>query len=279
MASGAWGIGSWGFGAFGGPISPSLSTAIASSTNSVDVTFTAAPLAMSASNPNDALNPSSWVIVRLDTGFSFTIVSVAQISSTVFRLSTVESFGPYTSINNVDASLVHAANGAPLSLPTNLNFFGVLAEAVLTPESVAASRKLVTTDIQNLPVPSVESQLAGTLVMTSGGDYASVSGDAFVKKLIIRRLVTPTGGFFHLPNYGVGLAVANTLPGNDIIKLKTSIENQCLLEPEVSAAAATLSFDLSNQILYVRLVVQTRNTGNTLQIGFAMNASNQVVSL
>ncbi|HUK34914.1 MAG TPA: hypothetical protein VLV86_13415 [Vicinamibacterales bacterium] len=277
--SGAWGTGSWGLGPFGGPIAPSLALAVASSTNSVDVTFSAQPLAMSFANPNDALNPSSWVITRLDNGFSFTIVSVEQLSPVMFRIFTVEAFGPYTVLQNVDASQVHAPDGASLTPPTNLNFFGVLAETMLTPNAVAAARNLVTTDVQNLPIPTVDSQLAGTLVMTAGGDYATVSGDAFVKKLIIRRLVTPTGGFFHLPDYGVGLQVANVIPGNDLTKLKTAIENQCLKEPEVSAAQASLSFDLSNQILYVQVLVQTQNTGNTLQVGFTMNASGVVTGV
>lgn len=115
-----------------------------------------------------------------------------------------------------------------------------------------------------------------TLTTTSGGDYASMTGEPFVKKLILRRLISKPGDFFHLPNYGIGLRVKEPLPNTDLRKLAKAIEMQVAMEPEVLAVKASLSYASSSAILYINLKVQLRQTGQIMPVSLAVS-NGQVV--
>lgn len=112
--------------------------------------------------------------------------------------------------------------------------------------------------------------VSGTLTIDSGGDYASESGPAFVRKLILRRLTTKPGEFFHLPNYGLGLREKEPLPVNNLRALAKAIEQQVALEPEVSAVKANLSYAANAAILYVKVQAQLRQTGQQLVVPMAV---------
>ncbi len=113
-------------------------------------------------------------------------------------------------------------------------------------------------------------ELGSTLVIDSGGDYTSMSGPEFIKKLILRRLTTKPGEFFHLPNYGLGLKEKEPLPVNNLRALAKAIEQQVAQEPEVGAVKATLSYAANASILYVKVQVQLRQTGQQLVVPMAV---------
>ena len=54
--------------------------------------------------------------------------------------------------------------------------------------------------------------IGGSLRIGADGDYVADEGTELMKKLILRRLLTPKGAFFHLPDYGYGLAVKEPTP-------------------------------------------------------------------
>ena len=117
----------------------------------------------------------------------------------------------------------------------------------------------------------------GTLQIEPGGDYASETGVPFLKKLILRRLVSKPGDFFHLPNYGVGLREKEPLPTNDLRKLAKQIEMQVLMEPEVATVKATLSYAAAAAVLYVQLKVGVRQTGQQVAFAVAIPTTNVVL--
>lgn len=113
-------------------------------------------------------------------------------------------------------------------------------------------------------------QSTGTLVIEPGGDYASMTGAELIKKLILRRLTTKPGDFFHLPNYGIGLREKEPLPVADLRKLAKAIELQVAQEPEVAAVKATLTYSASAAVLNVRVQVQLKPSGQQVAVAVAV---------
>ncbi len=111
---------------------------------------------------------------------------------------------------------------------------------------------------------------SGTLVIESDGDYASMTGAELIKKLILRRLTTKPGDFFHLPNYGIGLREKEPLPVADLRKLAKAIELQVAQEPEVAAVKATLAYSASAAVLNVRVQAQLKTSGQQVAVAVAV---------
>lgn len=111
----------------------------------------------------------------------------------------------------------------------------------------------------------IETTAGSTLRINTGGDYVSQSGAELVKKLVLRRLISKPGDFFHLPNYGVGLRVKEPIPTVDLKKLAVQIEQQVNLEPEVAESRANLSYAAGTGSLVVSLKVRLKATGDVIQ--------------
>ena len=95
-------------------------------------------------------------------------------------------------------------------------------------------------DVSN-PQTYLGSPTPSTLQVSSSGDYAEDSGDTLLRKLVIRRLLTRPGGFFHLPDYGLGFDLKKPPPlAGDVAKLKARIAAQVMLEPEAKGVTVNL---------------------------------------
>lgn len=259
-----WGTGPWGTGPWGGPGTVSIAMAYATSTNDVVVVASGPLLARSIVLFGDASNPSSWQIVRQDTGKIVPIVAVTIINPSQVVLRTQFPLPQRTVELEVDATNVRDVGGNPLALPRTATFAGVTEQALSTPDIIASGKTKAPTDILNRSSPTENGSLSGTLIV-KGGDYAEESGAGLLRKLIIRRLVARPGDFYHLPTYGVGLRVKQPVPAGDLMKLQTAIKQQIMFEPDVASVKVTLT--QSTNLLFVQLAVVTRSTGQTLDIG------------
>lgn len=233
-------------------------SAIAVATNRVRVILATAPLAQSVTTPGDALNPSSWQISRVDTGGGFTTMSVAQIDKVTFDVTIYERFASYLVQHQVAAYALLDPFGRYISGATTATFQGVVANVSATMGARTAAGGYVLTDIANPPTPARGNNTGGGVrVISAGGDFSSESGNALLKKLIIRRLTTAPGGFFHLPTYGVGLGVKEKIRAVDIVALRKRIQDQVSLEPEVQSVKASVMIDDANNIVTIVLTVTT----------------------
>lgn len=253
-------------GAFGGIAATpgyilTVQGAAALSTNTVEVTLTNIPLAMSPVGTGDALNPASWTITRSDTGVSFTPLAVLRRSPVVFDIIVAERFGPASVPHLVTAALVDPFGNA-IGTQNSGVFFGTLADTVATQDAVAAANNFAISDLANPPFP-IGSNVGGARVITAAGDFASTTGNDLLRKLIIRRLTTATNGFFHLPGYGLGLDPKSPVRATDMISLKKRIQDQVALEPEVVTVDIDLELDAANGILMIQGKVKT-NLGQTV---------------
>ena len=117
--------------------------------------------------------------------------------------------------------------------------------------------------------------IGGTLVINSAGDYELESGAPLLKKLIIRRLITKPGGFFHLPGYGVGIGTKELLPAANLIKLRADVLKQVRREKEVSKASVQLTLSTQNKLT---IIVKARTvTGENVDFSIPVSGSDVVL--
>jgi hypothetical protein len=263
----------WGLDDFGllpyGDASAGVGSALASarvfSTREVDVTVTHNVQDISPSFAGDALNPTTWMLQRLDSLAFFTITGVTQVGTFTYRLQTFEQLGNFAVTHTVSSSTLKDVAGNVIGSPHSVNFLGLLDANLNSNQAKLAKRNATSTDYANAQIPG-SPFFAGTLQIDAGGDYASVTGSALVSKLVLRRLTTKPGDFFHLPNYGLGLRVKEPVPQAELPKLKAAIENQVLREPEVDQAQASVTMDAAHNILTVKVAAVLKKTGAPLAI-------------
>jgi len=264
--SAPYGTGPWGTGAFG--VAPNLTVdyAFAISTRQVVVVLSKPPKDISFLLAGDVRNPVCWVVTRLDTGEALPVQEVESYSGQLqWTLTTLDQFAPSTAQMQVEIVGLLDAGGSVCQAPRSAEFAGVTERALSTPTQVAAARRVVNRDLRNSSI-GVQNTVGGTLQIV-GGDYALSDGPELVKKLIIRRLVSTPGDFFHLPNYGCGLKVKQAIPGGDLVKLKTLIQNQVLQEPDISQASVSL--EQSTNLLIISVKARMASTGQ--QVNVALN--------
>lgn len=277
MSSSSWGLGPYGLIPWGSatPGMMSLQDAVAISTHEVRILLSSEPQNISPNKPGDALNPDTWTIQRLDTAELLTVVTVVKESDLVYVLFSIDPFGPNGVTHTVSTNSLMDFSGARINPPRSADFAGIVSsrDDVL---SQLANRQVQARDIANPQVPRADSSVqGGTLVIAESGDYATVTGVELVKKLILRRLTTSKGGFFHLPNYGVGLGVKEPVVGGDLVRLKFEIERQVLEEPEVDGVLATL--EQSANTLSIALRSRLRSTGEVFDLALAVPQSSVVL--
>jgi hypothetical protein len=261
----SWGLGEWGLDEWGGLPGPlNIVSALALSTRVVRVTLSTTPKAFSTTASGDALNPSVWTITRPDTGQVFTIASIDQVTAVDFDITVVEPFGSISVSHEVSSTMLEKPTGELISTPYSALFNGIAAVGQ------DALSKRQQKDIANPQTSPGATGLGGTLVMTSAGDYALVSGAELVKKLIIRRLITRPGEFSHLPTYGIGLAVKEPVSTSSLILLRREVERQVLEEPEVEAAQVALIIEPASGILTVNVRAKLTPTGESIETSFKL---------
>lgn len=240
--------------------------AVAIAVNTVEVTFEDPPLAVSPVGTGDALNPASWAVSRPDIGQQFTVMTVVQKSPTVFDVVIYERFASQAISHLVDASGVFTPSGDPIAAPATFTFAGVLSDKVDTEEHRAAAQQIVVTDIANPPTPGDLSSIGGVRIINAAGDYASESGGALLKKLILRRLATKPGEFYHLPDYGIGLGVKEVLPVKDLRALKKRIETQVLEEPEIDSVQVVIESITGDSIIEISIEATMKNSTDPVTV-------------
>jgi hypothetical protein len=252
-----WGLSPYGLFPYGfGPAGTlSITQAYATSERTVRVVLSIAPRAVSPLDTGDALNPKTWQVTRSDSGAQLLVLAAAQISTTVFDLYTLDKLGHALIQHAVSSTTLVDSSGGPITPPTSAAFAG----CAFVPVTRAPTALL---DLRN--VSTSETSIGGVYEVGSDGDYTVHGGVEFLRKLIIRRLVTMPGEFFYLNSaYGIGFRVKEPLPGNDLIKLQVAIQQQLLREPEFLRVAVSLSLSGDNVL--------------TIQVSAVLRRSNEEV--
>lgn len=261
----SYGTQQWGLDGFGGLSADlSISHAYAISTNEVVVVLSKPPLDRTALLTGDVRSPGSWRVTIPATNTTLTVAGVAQYAAPLsWLIRTLDKLPESTVTCLVEAVGLKDANNAIVGSLDSAEFAGVTELAVSTPAALAATRQASGRDLANVPTPTVDAGVGGTLLI-KGGDYALVEGSELLKKLILRRLVSAPNDFFHLPNYGVGLKVKQAIPTGDLVKLKTRAENQVKLEKGVGGVSVAVA--QSNNTLTVQVKAKLAKSGQVVTV-------------
>lgn len=258
-----WGTGEWGTG--GGILPTEGARVYATGDRRVRVILPFEPQARYPTQIGDALNTKTWRLEEAISGRPIRVLAALKISPFEFELHTLETLANSLVGIELRAPDLLTATGTPV-----LGFYAIMAGQQSVTNS---SQQLQTTaagyalrDLANPQTPN--SPVGGTLQMTAGGDYKNVTGSDLLKKLILRRLMSAPGDFFHLPDYGAGLQEKLPMAQTDLRRLSKLIESQVQLEPEVEAVNVNLTMRAADNTLVVQMDVSIAASGERIQLGF-----------
>lgn len=263
---GDWGISPWGTGETG--LLDSYGRIFATGDRRIRVILTFEPTHQSVNTVGDALCPRTWIVSEPVTGRRFHVLAVVEISPTEYDLTTLELLENALVQLQLTAPALKYVTGAPV-VGFSIGFAGQVATYNATAQAQNAAAGYSLRDVANPPTPN--SPVGGTLEVTSEGDYKSVSGAPLIRKLIMRRLVSKPGDFFHLPAYGAGLNEKVPLASTDLRRLSKLIEQQVMLEPDVAAVKVSLSMIAASQTLVIQMQVRLQQTGETVAVGLSVS--------
>lgn len=238
------GFGSGGFGSmpFGSGSTLAIVSAVAVGLNLIRVAFEGIPEASDPATAWDALNPDRWTLIVLDPPDATPrLVQTIDRGPTVYEID-VYVDGPLQSGASYVISvseLLRDDTGVTVVADPDCRMATFLAlEIPATPQAITSTgQQTHATDIAN---PQLEQDVLvpggalGSFQVTDTGDYALESGRPYLRKRIIRRLTTVRGGFFHLPNYGVGQKPKTVIRDSVMARMASDAEGQIALEPDVS---------------------------------------------
>lgn len=260
-----WGTSEWGTGT---ALLPTEGARVyATGDRRVRVILSFVPQARYPTQVGDALNPKTWQIEQAASGRQIRVLAAIKISPTEFELHTLETLANSLVGIELRAPDLLTSTGAPV-----LGFYAIMAGQQSV---VNSTQQLQTTaagyglrDLANPQTPN--SPVGGTLQMTAGGDYKSVTGSDLLRKLILRRLMSSPGDFFHLPEYGAGLQEKVPMAETDLRRLAKLIESQIQLEPEVEAARVNLTLRAADNTLVVQMTVLIAASGERIELGLGL---------
>lgn len=260
----------------GGPIHVVRARAIKGQV--VRVAFDAPPLAVSAAGVNDGLNPVNYTVTVV-TGQASQPLSVGVDPDPIPGPAAVVLAGETGLDVHVDRPLVvgiryritvstqvRGATGGAMGAPYAAEFTGVVLLRALR----VTPRRTDLVDIRNDP-------FVGRFLPTSAGDLQNQGGIDSLRKRILRRLVTPTNAFAHLPGYGLGLRLKDPASIAQLQAFKAEALTQIGQEPEVVAASITVTQEgQAAEVIRVHVSVRTR-TGLSVEVGAAFDSSGGVI--
>ena len=265
----------WGSGGFGGGSTAiTVARAWATSTRTILVETSAAARAEDPFDDGDALNPTTWDVMRLDNGAEFTPIFVQPAGGlSMFTVTIMEVMGGDAVVHRIGSLTLLAATGALVTAPYQATFKGVVAAG--TPVQLARPRPRVR-DLRNPYRADPQTGDVTTRVLTAGGDYQTEIDAAVVRKGLVRRLTTPRGAIRHLPGYGLGFQPKSLIPmGGQREALRTEIETQAKQEPGVVRARADVSVFAAGMLIRVR----ARMVAAQLEVSLQRSADGTLVEI
>jgi hypothetical protein len=216
----------------------------------------------------DVRNANSWRVSIQDPLQYFQVAECRPYNAPLeWVVRTIQFLPSSTGTARVQGVGLRDAGGAVIGEPSYADFSGVTEKATSTPTEMAVTRGAGARDLANNPVPVIsgsEGNFSGTLIIKAG-DYALVDGAALLRKLIIRRLTTTPGDFFHIPNYGVGLKVKQPIPAGNLVRFRALVERELSLEPDVAQVGVAVSQSSNTLTIQVRAVLA--KTGQQVSVG------------
>jgi len=240
-------------------------TAYSTSSNSFVVVYSARPTFVSPIWAGDAGNLGNFVLVNLDTGVEQLLLASRVVPADV---NAIEYVLTSQFLSSLSGYRITAANlvgyfEEPLIDPKSADFDGMAASQL--PIKVLRP----TIDLYN-PQTSGEN-LNGGLIIGADGDYTKEGGVSFLRKLIVRRIITVQSEFYHLAgiSYGFGIEAKSLPTTADLIVLRTRMAEEVAKEPEISSVRVSLVLT-PNHVLSVTVQATVKRTGQQIMLSIPL---------
>lgn len=243
--SGLWGIGPWGTGVF------AVAAARAVSENVVLVLFSEAPTRSGLLFLEDGLRPQNYGVASLGDGRSVRVTDVSVVPESDLAVYVGLDRALSASPNQYRITVVNVESEAGLPLDgaqSSWDFPGLLLKRVPPDPETAGGGSRDFASPQQLrdaldPVPDIVAATLGSMPVDDTGDYAYDEGAANLRKRIFRRLVTRRGGFYHLPNYGLGIPemLKKGVSGARLRQIQDDARRQLSEEPDLDGATVSVT--------------------------------------
>lgn len=201
------------------------------------------PRHFSGHAPDDALNRFNWSIGVQAGGVTAPVVEtpvqvvasplVGAAGAWAVDLAVDRALMAHATYRVTAGARITSADGSTLMAlaPSNrADAFGLAPRRAARPARILARESL-----------DLASDGGGRWVADEAGGIALHGGDAATRKRMIRRIVTPKGGFYHLPRFGSGVRIKATIRNGDLAVLSHDILRAAREEPEIESAAVTVS--------------------------------------
>lgn len=203
------------------------------------VTVTRAARTVGDGDAKDALRGANWTLTDSD-GKKIRVISGEAVTgdpANSFRLTCVRELDHRLSYTLLAVGVRDADEAFVFENPSN-----AVGGLIISPREALqrADTQNGLRDFRNSPFPASPPSI---LKVTQEGDYDISEGIETLQKLIIRRLITRPGEFYHLPNYGVDLKVKDLYSGQTLIALQRKVEEEVKKEPEVTGCKARLTLE------------------------------------
>lgn len=209
---------------------------------------------LSAVGAGDALNPSIWTLeLAANSSVRWTVLAVSAVSDQIVDLALLEPLRGALIVHRVGASLLRLPSELRAPAPRTADFRGMLAAR--TPQRRQSELRDLKNDLFG----------TGALVVGADGDYATEGLVPMLRKLILRRLSTMPGAFFHLPDWGMGLVHKGLIFPGDIATLEVKIRDTVLEEPELDRADVAVEL-ARNGVLTIKLRCYLRAGGDPVAL-------------
>lgn len=168
-----------------------------------------------------------------EDGFEIPQLVLVQLPITLLAIDGVLTYGKRYRISYGGAdfdftAMKAAASAAPADVRIDDGFIWDIANPYLPRDAIVLSGAL------------------GTYQVTAAGDLGTdKSGEASLRKRIVRRVLSAAGSYFHLLGYGVGVQIKGLISVDQLRRLSARIRAQVLQEPELSGQSVTCSLTQS----------------------------------
>lgn len=264
--SGGFGSSGFGAGPFGSGTTLHVASASASATNAIDVLFTGTPEESDPATVWDALRPANWTLVAVDPyGATVRLAQfVERIDASSVRVFFDGPLDQGVTYRIVASDQIRATGGGVIAptLDCRSAVFVSLVERhtpFLEPVMAALAGA---TDLanpqsgQDAPGPGAP---LGTFQRTTQGDIGAESGRRYLRKRVLRRMVTGVGAFFHLPRYGLGQKLKILVRPDYGRRLAAEARAQIRSEPDVVSVTVVSREDPNYpQLVYLDAKVRDR---------------------
>lgn len=255
--SNGWGTQQWGLDEWGGlEANLTVVRAYAISTNELVVVLSKPPMNVSGFVSGDVSNGGSWEVSIPSTNEVLQVAGIAPHQLPLqWVIRTLQRFPDTTKKVRVKATGLRDAGGNVVQLPNYADLDGV-TEVVSPLTPPALTRRPRAKDLANVQAPVIDETAIGGTLTVKGGDYSLQDGPALYKKLILRRLVSRPGDFYHLPNYGAGLRVKEPIVGG-LVGQRALVEREVSRERDLTQVKVGLIQDQNTVTVTVSAVVST----------------------